>query len=488
MSAVIGNVAGLSKAEQDELDALVQVWNAKAGRNDVRQRYYDSHNRLKDLKVSIPPSLATTETVVGWPAKAVNALAQRSIFDGFVTSGADQDPLGLRDLLRQNHFKLLYREAVTSELVHSCSFVTVTMGQAGEPDILLSLRSARFASAIWDMRARRIRSGMAVTDVDRDNRSQPTEVTLYLADAVIICESRNGRWTVAEKMPNPLGRPLMEPLVFQPSLDRPFGHSRVSREVMSITDSAVRQALRMEVLSEFNTSPQRYVLGAQDDIFADGKWSALMSTILGLGDNWDNADSNQRVTVGQFPQVSNQGALNYMSQLASRFAGVTGLPVASLGIVSDNPSSAQAIGEARDDLITEAESLNESNRVALENVGRMAVALRDGLDIADLPDEVASIQANFRNPARPSISTQSDAIIKQISAIPWLAESEVVLEELGYSESQITRLLADKRRSDGGSLLDKALATARAGVSNGNLAAGGGIPAGSESDTNSGGT
>ena len=42
--------------------------------------------------------------------------------------------------------------------------------------------------------------------------------------------------------------------------------------------------------------------------------------------------------------------------------------------------------------------------------------------------------------------SQSDAIIKQISAIPWIAESQVALEELGYTESQITRLLSDKRK------------------------------------------
>ena len=59
----------------------------------------------------------------------------------------------------------------------------------------------------------------------------------------------------------------MEPLVYRPSLDRPFGKSRITRAVMSITDSAVREALRTEVSAEFFTTPQKYLLGADEELF-----------------------------------------------------------------------------------------------------------------------------------------------------------------------------------------------------------------------------
>src|SRR5699024_1729817 len=76
-----------------------------------------------------------------------------------------------------------------------------------------------------------------------------------------------------------------------------------------------------------------------------------------------------------------------------------------------------------------------------------AVMLRDGIGPDRMTPDLRDVSTKWRNPLRPSIASQSDAMVKQISAIPWLAESEVALEELGYSPEQITRLLADKRRA-----------------------------------------
>jgi Holliday junction resolvasome RuvABC DNA-binding subunit len=38
-------------------------------------------------------------------------------------------------------------------------------------------------------------------------------------------------------------------------------------------------------------------------------------------------------------------------------------------------------------------------------------------------------------------------MVKQIAAIPWIGETTVALEQLGYTEEQITRMLSDKRRA-----------------------------------------
>jgi hypothetical protein len=77
--------------------------------------------------------------------------------------------------------------------------------------------------------------------------------------------------------------------------------------------------------------------------------------------------------------------------------------------------------------------------------------LRDNL--IEPPAEARGLRARWRNPATPSIVSASDAIQKQITAMPWLAESEVALEALGYTDEQIVRLLADKRRAQGSGAL-----------------------------------
>ena len=462
LSSLPSQVNGLLReGDYDEpriVEKILHIWAQKSTRNILRRKYYDGHNRIKDLGMSIPPSMRNVETVVGWPAKGVDVLAARSQFEGFVTTGDDQDPFGLSRVLEDNQFSLLYREATTSELIHSCAFITVANGRKedGEPEVLVSLRSAEEAAAIWDYRHRRIKAGLAVTEREDTEPFLPLEFVLYTNSYVVTCAKTGTEWKVVDRQENFLGRPTIEPLVFRPTLDRPFGHSRITREVMSITDSAVRAALRAEVLMEFNTAPPKYLLGAEEDAFRQDKWSAYMSKILTI-----SRDSDGDIpTIGQFPQLSPQGAILYMQHLASRFAGATGLPVSSLGVVSDNPSSAQAMETARVDLVDEANALNLSNGAALANIARMIVAFQKGVAISDLPTEAQQLRPRFKNPVRPSVVSQSDAIVKQVQAIPWLANSTVLLEELGYDESQIVRLLADKKRADGGSLLSRALAAA----------------------------
>ena len=451
---------GLSDYEAAEFNALVQVWQATTPNNSERMLYYLGKNPLKDLGVSIPPKLRQTRTVVGWPAKAVDMLAARSMFDGFVTTDPTDDPLGLRDILAENQFDLLYEQAVRSQLIHCAAFWTVGRGDRsrGEPEVLISMNSAQYAAGLWDHRKRQIRSGMAVTDLSIIDPSQPTAITMYLSDVVLLLERSKdtGQWTVVERMHNPLGRPLMEPMPYLPDFERPFGRSRISDEVMSITDSAQREALRGEVLMEIYTAPQRAIIGADEESFDWDKWNTYMSSFIRMSRD-DEGNVPQLV---QQPQVSPSGAISYMQHLATRFAGATGVPVSSLGVVQENPASAEAIYAAKDDLVTMAQSLNRTNRIAVANVMRMAYALREGLTMQELPVEAVNLTARFRNPAMPSVVSQSDAMVKQISAIPWLADTEVALEELGYDEAQILRLMADKRRLEGRGIVD-ALMNAR---------------------------
>ncbi|ARD66095.1 hypothetical protein B2M23_11320 [Eubacterium limosum] len=156
---------------------------------------------------------------------------------------------------------MLYRQATTSELIHSCSFITVSKGGAGDPPVVMSAYDAETAAALWDSRRKKIKSGLTIVDVDPKTR-EPTQINLYTNSAIIEI-SRNGNTWDADYKPHKQGRPLMEPMVYRPSLDRPFGKSRVSRAVMSITDSAIRTAVRTEVSSEFFTKPAKGIFWGQ---------------------------------------------------------------------------------------------------------------------------------------------------------------------------------------------------------------------------------
>lgn len=435
-------VPGMDAVAQDQLNRLFRVYMDKLTRNKLRKRYYQGKNALKDLGIAIPPQLQKTEMVLGWAAKSVDMLAARSLFDGFVYK--DGDSSGIEEILRQNNFNVMYRQAVKSELIHSCAFVTVSKGGPGEPEVIVSAYSAECAAAIWDMRRKRIECGFTVIEVDEDTKI-PIQINLYNDAAVYEIRRLGGAWSF-QRLPHRLGRPLMEPLVYSPELDRPLGKSRISRAVMSIVDSGVRASLRAEISAEFFTTPQRYLLGADEKLFNEkSKWEAYIGNIFAVTPNPETGENPQ---YGQLSQMSMQPHVDYLRSLAAQFAGETGIPISSLGVIHDNPASAEAIYAAKEDLIIEAESLNGTNGLALRNIGLMIHAIKNNTTIEGLSDAEKSIMPKFRNPAMPSVVSQSDAIIKQISALPWIADSDVALEELGYNESQRMRLKADKRRKE----------------------------------------
>lgn len=444
MNLTIGSVTNLPDEELSILNRLVQVWQTKYLRNSLRYKYYSYKNTLDDLGISIPPKLQNVETIVGWPAKAVDALVMRSRFDGFTFSG--EDDAVMDEIVRGNKLKTLYQQACRSELIGSCAFLTTSAGSDNEPPAIISAYSPMFAAGEWDRRQKRLKWGLTIIDTKKSTTSddeEPIWVNLYTDKATWEIKKEDTGW-VANEVKHNLGRPLMEALVFRPSLEKPFGMSRISRAVMSITDSAVREALRTEVGAEFYTAPQKYILGVDDD-FLDGKtkWEAYIGAVLALTNNEDG----EKPSVGMFSQGTMQPHTEYMRSLAARFSGETSIPISELGVIHDNPASAEAIYASKESLVCEAEDMNEINGAALCEIGKMALAIAKGKTLEDLDDNERSIACRFKNPAKPSLVSQADAMVKVISAIPWVAESDLALEELGFNNEAVRRLKSAKEKA-----------------------------------------
>lgn len=446
-------VLGLSNYDQNVFSKLVETLQVKRPRNKKRVDYYNAKNKLDNLNISIPQHLEYIESVVGWPAKAVDALADRSIFNGFVSEEFDLSEIN--KVFDDNQFSTMYSQGVLSELIHSCSFITLSKGAKDEPAVLMSCYSAERAAALWDYRKKRIKAGITLVSLDEDGK--PNRYNLYTDTAIIEIFTRDGQKWQAVSHEHSQKRPLMEPLVYRPTLDRPFGRSRISRPVMSITDSAVRASLRGEISAELFSAPQRYLLGAREDLFGSDKarWDAYIGSIFAISRDEDG----EIPTYGQLSAASMQPHTDYMRGLAARFSGETSIPVSSLGIVHDNPSSAEAIYAAREDLVIEAQKLNHTNGIALKNIARMVVAIMADKSVNELTEEERSITPRFKQPDQPSIVSQSDALVKIVAAIPWVADSEVALEMLGLDEGQIARLKEDKKRESARMALDETLAT-----------------------------
>jgi hypothetical protein len=80
-----------------------------------------------------------------------------------------------------------------------------------------------------------------------------------------------------------------------------------------------------------------------------------------------------------------------------------------------------------------------------------ALAIQSGLNA--VPEQLRTMDAKWRSPRFLSRAQQADAGMKQLAAVPWLAESSIGLELLGLDAQQIERAMADKRRAEGRGVL-----------------------------------
>lgn len=456
------DVRGLAEDDAALMARLIKQWQAKRARNALRRQYRDMQVNVAFLGASVPPYMRDQlDIVCGWPDKAVTSLASRCMWDGVTSPSGEEDPLGAMSLLHDNRFDLLVPELVDATLTYCCSFVVALPGDpaAGDPDVVVTGADALWATGLWDVRRRGLEAGLLVDSAD-DN-GKPTSMLLLTAEHVTRLALGDRGWVAVARMEHSLGRVPMEPLPYRPALGRPFGRSRISREVMSITDRVVRAGFRTEVSSDLYAAPALLLLGADETMFQDAQgdkvplWSWYMGRLKSLPKDEDGDKPSLQV----IPQQSMEPFLAMKRALAAEFASATSLPISALGIVQDNPSSAEAIYAAKEDLVIEAQNTTRSIGYGLNRIVQDAICLRDGIPVSEMDDEVRNLATRWRNPAMPSVVSQSDAVVKQISAIPELAQTDVALEELGYSAEQIVRIRSQIKRAQAGGVLDRLLAS-----------------------------
>lgn len=444
----------VSDADLDTIRSLLAVWRKKFPRNALRTAYADGKIDLKSTENIPREAMRKIEATLGWPDKAVTVLAERSVFEGFVTPAGDDDPLGLEALLRANNFNMELPQTISAAYRHSCSFITTALGDtaAGEPEVLILPHSAEWSAALWDHRRRCVKAFLAVNDVSFDPNTGEFHlmmVTAYLADKTITIEraTRNSDWITDVRM-NPQRRVHVEAMPYDPQLNRPFGRSRISRAVMNITDHALMTIVRTEIASDFYAVPRLYALGLAEDAFKDrSKWKTAIDAILSI-----TRDPDGNVPeVGQFKQMTMQPLIEQYRLYATMFSGETGVPVSNLGIVTDNPPSAEALYADDRRLVSIALRQNRIFGERLVRVAQSALMLRDRL--TEPTREMERLDVSWANPAFTSPSTSADALSKLATVFPWIGESEVALEFAGFTRPEITRLMADKRRAEGRNIL-----------------------------------
>ena len=458
LGVTVNNIKGLGEYERAKLTKLINIYNAHASKNFEKNRYYEGKVSLSEvnLGIALPETFGKLEVGCSWGAKAVDVLAARSMFDGFVGVGGT-DSTEMDQIVQDNNLIAEYIKACRDELKYGCTFATLSADdQAGAR---IRFHSPQTAAAMWDGEKGRIDCGMAIVNTMPSNDElfwTPSLINLYTDNAVwVISKISDAIWE-AKAYPHRMGRPLMEPMIWNATSNKPFGRSRIKEPIRRLIQGYVRTIANATIGLEFATSPQKYLLGVTDeqyDLVINQKFRQYVGSILA---STTNPETGEKPTFGQLTQGNIAPHVEMIRILATQFSAATGLPVTDTGVVNDaNPTSSDAIEAQTKTLVGLAEELNTGNGDALRTIARMALAIANNTTLEDLTEDQAGIMAHFKNPAMPSVAVTADAAIKIASARQGFAQTDTFLEMVGFSPADVRRIKAQETRSRGLQVLDE---------------------------------
>lgn len=396
------------------IEYLKKKLEKKRTRGLARYKFYEQKQTARDFGISTPEGLRWFGSVNGWCTKAVDRLADRLQVDAF-----DDDTFMFEEMFAANNPDLIFDNAILSSLITSCCFVYVSKGEDGMPRF--QVIDGTNATGIIDERTELLSEGYAV--LERDDNDVVTRYAYFIPGRTDVYDVVNGRDVpVASETTNARYAALV-PIIYRPDARRPFGHSRISRACMDIARSAMRTVKRAEISAEFYSFPQKYATGLAQDAEQLDSWQATMSAMI----SFTKDDDGDKPTLGQFVQQSMDPHVTMLRAFAAMFAGETGLTLDDMGFVTDNPSSAEAIKAAHENLRLEAAKAQRCFGVGFKNVGYIGACMRNGFDLNR--EEVAKTELLWKpvfEPDAAMMSSIGDGLIKLNQALPgYLTEERV---------------------------------------------------------------
>lgn len=458
LTNAILNAPELTDEVREQIAELVTVYNAHCSKNAVKRRYYEGHISLCEvnLGLALPNGVRDLEIGCAWGEKTVDVLASRSMFDGFVGTNGSDAALMTR-LMGDNRLRAEYMKAAKDELKYGCAFATLS----ADKDIGCRIRfhTPETASALWNGEKGRIGCGLAIVDTvcdETDREWRPNVVNVYTdTDVWELRRNKNDGWS-AKRHPHKMGRPMMEPMVWNATSAKPFGRSRLKEPIRRLIQGYVRTVANATIGLEFATAPQKYLLGLTDDQYdavIDQKFRTYVGSVIA---STANPETGEKPTFGQLPQGTIEPHVSMLRLLATQFSAATGLTVTDVGVVNDaNPTSSDAILAQSQTLVLMAEQLNAGNGDALYTISQMAQAIARNVTMDELTEEERNIVPHFKNPAMPSVSVTADAAIKIASVRPNFAGTDVFAEMIGFDQADIRRIRGQESRVRGLTVLEE---------------------------------
>lgn len=437
----------------DEESAAVKELSSKLARhsiaNRVHEAYYDGSFAPNLVGISTPKQVADQlRMVAGWPGTSVDVLEERLDFNAF----ADRD---LAEVFEDNALDEESSQVHLDTMIYGAGFVSVTEGDAGEPEQVVRGHDAKTTTGRLNSRTRRLDMAMTL----ETSGDEVVGVELWTPAQIVTAKrERDGQpWEVVDRLDHRLGRVPMVPFVNRSRTGDRAGKSEITAPMRRYADSAVRSLVAMDVNREFFSAPQRYAIGMNQDDFVGPNGERLNPWQIITGRVWMSppvGEDEREPKLGQFDPTPPGPFLDQIEGLARLAAAEAGMPTHYLGLAGEQAASADAIRMLESRLVKKAERRQRSFGRSWADVGRLARALNAGVSAADVDPS----KPRWGNAATPTLGATMDAMVKAVHA-GLVEPGRVVWDRVGFTpeeQKQLEQALRQRQALDRAAMLSGA--------------------------------
>ncbi|UJL27008.1 phage portal protein [Mycolicibacterium vanbaalenii] len=369
---------------------------------------------------------------VNIPALAVSSLVERLRVSGYSDAR-------VWELFTASDLDQLAPLAMTDALTYGTGFVLV-WAKDGRP--VASVESPFECAVLSSPADRTVEAG-----VKRFDTKTTSEAYVYLPDRVEHWRANRPRAAATNFVLVDVAEHGLETVPLVP-VDN--GRSEIT-DLVPLVDALAKVVLDMVIASHAAGFGRRWVTGidlverprldAEGNPVLDGDGEPVIDTVSPFDENatlpWAIA-SEPDSEFGSFAEPTLAGFETAVRVLVSQIMAVSALPSHYLGILTTQPTSADALRASEASLTARAEARQLSFGRAFEQVGRLLLAVDRGRSAAGIP-----LRVQWADAATRSVAQEADAVVKLYQA--GLLPATFALAKLGYTADEINVIRAAKR-------------------------------------------
>lgn len=436
----------------ERLDSGLYELSVSAGRLSPLRQHWAGEQPAAFLSQQAADSLdkRLQRLSVNFPRLAVQSLAERIRLAGIVATRADRPlgdtPASVWKLLTDAGIADKSGIVTTDMLLYGMSYATIWATETGRvtltadaPTMMVHARDPATDEVEYAVRAWTEWYGgpSGVAEGARAVLYEPDAITFYSQPGSGAPIPGTG-WKVTKTLDNPLGVVPVVPFVRRVSGSDPSTGQSIVSQILDLTDAVAKLLSDAMVTSEYEARPRRWATGLEIVEDDDGK----PVDPFGVGRFLQSEAPETKF--GQLDAAKLDGYVQMIGTITQLIGALTALPPNYLGVVPNQPPSADAVKATEIQLTTAAYTEQSRMEPGWRDVAWLADAVGAGRP-AD-PAARGHYDVVWKSPEIRTQAQAADAAAK-LQGIGVPLES-LLADPLGYTPADVTAIMAAARTTE----------------------------------------